>query len=343
MHCRRSQDPSASNRLTSKPSACSVNGLAALVCALFGLLGCGQQEIRVIERLPEPASPDRGRVQVRDGNLLTDKGTRLRGATLGIDASPDAALDQPLFDELAQGAGLNAFHVYLENYEDVTGVNAAQADQLVELTSQAGMYLLIGIGGGHGNGSFDLAKVRSFWDFYAPRYAERSHVIYEIQNEPELTCDAPLAAATLDMEREAYASIHAVAPSSHVAFFSFHGIPTAATLETSLDALTGVVDWSRASVGFHYAPACAPSADLPDVLAIGNNRGVAAFVSEITAGATVAETGVLEAARIGWFNFHWLVQERDLELFRSEHDAAAVTWCPDFGVWPQDAERCTAP
>lgn len=309
---------------------------------LGGLLGCDQQEIRAIERLPAPPSPDRGRVQVRDGNLLTDKGTRLRGAMLGIDASPDAAIDQPLFDELAQASGLNAFHVYLENYEDVTGVNVAQADQLVELTSQAGMYLLIGIGGGHGSGTFDLAKIRSFWDFYAPRYAERSHVLYEIQNQPELTCDAPLMAATLDMELETYQRIHAVAPSSHVAFFSFHGIPTPTTLETSLDALTGV-DWSRASVGFHYATGCARAGELSDVLAVSGSRGVAAFASEITTGATAADTGVLEAARIGWFNFHWLVQERDLELFRNEHDSAAVTWCPDFGLWPLDAERCTAP
>lgn len=329
--------------MTSKLPARSVNRLAALVCALFSLLGCGQQEIRAIERLPAPASLDRGRVQVRDGNLLTDKGTRLRGAMLGIDVAPDAALDQPLFDELAQGAGLNAFHVYLENFADVTGVNAAQADQLVELTSRAGMYLLIGIGGGRGNSSFDLAKIRSFWDFYAPRYAERTHVIYEIQNQPERTCDAPLLAETLEMERETYGRIHAVAPRSHVAFFSFHAIPTPDTLENALDALTGVVDWSRASVAFHAAPGCATTAELADVLAVSSGRGVAAFASEIAADASAAETGVLEAARIGWFNFHWLVQERDLELFRSEHDAAAVTWCPDFGAWPQDAERCTAP
>jgi hypothetical protein len=316
--------------------------MAAAVWALCSLLGCGQQEIRAIERLPEQL-PDRGRVQVRDGNLLTDKGTRLRGATLGIDAAPDAQLDQATFDELSQGTGLNAFHVYLENYANETGVYAAQADQLVELTSQAGMYLVLGIGGGRGNATFDLAKVRSFWDFYAPRYAQRSHVIYEIQNQPEQTCDAPFKAETLDMEREAYARIRALAPDTHIALFSYHGVPTAAALKSSLDAMVGLVDWSRASVAFHDGDNCATSAELPDVLAVSAGGPVAVFVSELTSGTPVAETGVLEAARVGWLNFHWLVQNRDLVAFRSEHDAAGVSWCPDFGSWPQDAERCTAP
>lgn len=213
----------------------------ALLLGVLACLGCGEQEIRAIERLPVPASSDRGRVQVRDGELFTDKGTRLRGATLGLDAAPDTVLEQALFDELSHESGLNAFHVYLENNDDVTGVNVDQADRLVELTSHAGMYLLLGIGGGHLRDDFDLEKVRSFWEFYAPRYAARSHVMYEVQNQPELGCDGPLRAATVEMEREAYARIRELAPDSHVALFSYHATPTAAALSSALDAMAGVV------------------------------------------------------------------------------------------------------
>ena len=314
--------------------------LAAL--ALAGLLGCGEQEIRAIERLPVPASSDRGPVQVRDGDLLTDKGTRLRGATLGIDTSPAVAFDQALFDELSHESGLNAFHVYLENYEDQSGANAEQADRLVELTSKAGMYLVLGIGGGHMNGDFVLEKVRSFWDFYGPRYAGRSHVIYEIQNQPELTCDAVFSAETLAMERETYARIRAVAPETHVVFLSYNAIPTAEALGGALDALDGV-DWSNASVAFHGLPKCVPSAELAQTLAASRDRGIAAFASEVPNDALFSETGVFEAMRVGWINFHWVVQERDLAAFRDGHEAAGVSWCPDFGTWPQVAERCTAP
>ncbi len=318
---------------------CWLGTWLGLVC----LTGCGQQEIRAIERLPAPASLDRGRVQVRDGNLLTDKGTRLRGATLGVDASPDAALDQALFDELAQQNGLNAFHVYLENHGDATGVNVAQADLLVELTSKAGMYLMIGIGGGDLNGSYDLAKVRSFWDFYGPRYAKRSHVIYEIQNQPELTCETAWPSTTLAMESQIYGKIRAVAPDTHVAFFSYHATPTSAVLSDALDAMQGVVDWSKASVAFHGSPTCVMASELPDLLMLARGRGVASIVSEVPNSAPASETSVFEDARVGWFNFHFIVQSRDLQTFRDDHDAAGVTWCPDFGTWPRDAERCTAP
>jgi hypothetical protein len=311
--------------------------------ALLGLAGCGQQEIRAIERLPVPASPDRGPMQVRDGDLLTDKGTRLRGATLGVDTSPAVAFDQALFDELSHESGLNAFHVYLENYEDESGANVEQADRLVEFTSKAGMYLVLGIGGGHLNGDFVLEKVRSFWDFYGPRYANRTHVIYEIQNQPELTCDAVFGAETLEMERETYARIRAVAPETHVVFFSYNAIPTAEALGGALDALNGVVNWSNASVAFHGTPKCVPSTELADVLSVSREQGIAAFASEVPNAAPFTETGVFETARVGWFNFHWVVQDRNLAAFRDGHDAAGVSWCPDFGAWPQDAGRCTAP
>ncbi len=311
---------------------------------LVGLNGCGQQEIHAIERQPAPAlvSPDRGRVQVRDGNLLTDKGTRLRGATFGVDANPSVPLDQALFDEMAEQAGLNAFHVYLENHSDETGVNVAQADLLVELTSRAGMYLMIGIGGGDLNGTYDIDKVRSFWDFYAPRYAKRSHVLYEIQNQPELTCDTAWPATTLAMESEIYTKIRAVAPDTHVAMFSFHATPTGAVLSDALDAMAGVVDWSKASVAFHGKTNCVASKDLLDVLALTRGRGVASVVSEVY-GPPASDTDVFERARIGWFNFHWIVQDRDFSVFRRQNDTATVTWCPDFGTWPEDAARCTAP
>jgi hypothetical protein len=203
--------------------------------------------------------------------------------------------------------------------------------------------LVLGIGGGHGNGTFDLQKVQSFWDFYGPRYARRTHVVYEIQNQPELTCDAPLAAETYDMERATYARIRAVAPDTHVVLFSFHAIPSTLTLTAGLDAMSGFVDWSKASVAFHAGDACVTTATLPDLLAVSRDQGVAIFASELPTTAPLSETAVLEAARVGWFNFHWVVQDRDLAAFRSEHDAAGASWCPDFGAWPQDAQRCTAP
>lgn len=310
--------------------------------ALFLVVSCGEYEISALERLPPPASPDRGRVQVRDGNLLTDKGTRLRGSTFGVDARPDFAFDQALFDEMATEAGLNAFHVYLESRSDETGVNVAQADLLVELTSKAGLYLVLGIGGGTAGGTFDIEKIRSFWNFYGNRYASRTHVIFEIQNIPEHTCDAPYQPETLAMEREIYAAIRAVAPDTHVALFSHVGIPTPSALAGSLDEVDGEVDWSKTSVAFHSEARCVEVDALGSTLEVTRERNIAAFISEVSQGE-LALSGTFEANRVGWFNFRFVVFERDFEIFRREHEDAGVTWCPDFGVWPEDSSSCRAP
>lgn len=325
--------------------------------------GCGEQQIRAIERLPsagasgseeepvvpdvpggmKPLTSDRGRVQVRDGNLVTDKGTRLRGVMFGLDnnAAP-VRFDPPVFNELSRETGLNAFHVYIENSTQVTGSKATQVDALVELTSEAGMYLMVGMGGGPEGGSFDLEKLVSFWSFYAPRYASRTHVIYEIQNIPDTGCDVAYQPETLAMEQEIYALIRELAPRTHVALFSFLAQPTGAALEANLDALEGIVDWANASVAFHTAR-CAGQDNLQQLRAVTQTRGIAAFASEMNILTSFATTKRLEAARIGWFNFEWFVRTRDLAAFREAHTAAAVSWCPDFGKWPEDSETCGAP
>jgi hypothetical protein len=279
---------------------------------------------------------------VRDGNLLTDKGTRLRGVNLGIDSgTPRVVLEPELFAELSGETGLNAFHIYLENPGDVTGARRAEADALVEMTSAAGMYLVLGIGGGLG-GTFDLEKIRSFWTFYAPRYAERTHVLYEIQNVPDAGCDAPYSSEALAMERTIYELIREFAPSTHVALFSFRAQPSGAALESDLAALARTVDWSKASVAFHAEP-CAGADNLAEILEVTRERGIAAFSSELQFRTSFERTAQLEAERVGWFNFEWLVLSRDLSEFRDAHTAASVTWCPDFGTWPEDSETCSTP
>lgn len=364
--CDGAQDPPRFNWLIlalSRPGPRTL-GLQALLCAALAG-GCGEQEIRAIERVPlpspsastdppdssEPPDPparptlrDRGRVQVRDGNLVTDKGTRLRGVNLGIDngSLPRVQLEPSLFEELSGQTGLNAFHVYLENSGDRTGARVAEADELVEMTAATGMYLVLGIGGGIAGGTFDLQKVRAFWEFYGPRYADRTHVLYEIQNIPDSACDVPYGADALAMERTIYERIRELAPSTHVAMFSFVAEPTAAALASNLAALEGTVDWSKASVAFHAEP-CRGADNLAELLAVTRRRGIAAFSSELQFRTSFEKTAQLEADRVGWFNFEWLVLSRDLGAFRDAHTAAGVTWCPDFGTWPEDSETCSTP
>lgn len=320
------------------------SGLLATGPLLFASVGCFDNEIRALEKLQTPpSSPDRGRVQVRDGSLLTDKGTRLRGVTFGVDVRPDFAFEPALFDELANSAGLNTLHVNLENPTHPSGVHAEIADALVELTSRAGMYLVLTIGGGNAGGTFDIDKARSFWSFYAGRYAARTHVLYEIYNIPEGGCDAPWQPATLAMELEMHDLIRANAPQSHIMLLSYADIPTPSALAGSLDGLGSSIDWSNASVGFHSRGNCVTLTDLPAVLDVPRSRRIAPLISEVHGDAPVSDTILFEQNQVGWFNFAWLVHDSDLNAFKELHTAAGVSWCPDFGDWPQAAGLCRAP
>jgi hypothetical protein len=331
--------------------------------------GCGEQEIRAIEALPlpsgsAPAKPDdppgeadggaagaagaagapsgteRERVEVRDGELVTDKGTRLRGVTLGIDVMSSAPVERELLSEMAEQSGLNAFHVYAGNFEEETGMHAAQVDELVEMTAEAGLYLVVAMGSGHSAGKFDLAKVRDFWTFYAPRYASRTHVLYEIQNIPDSACDVAFDDATLEMEREILGLIREHAPLTHVALFSFFYQPTTTALEANIEALGSDVDWSKASIAFHPQP-CKGNENLADLLEVTRAHGIAAIASEMKFFTSYETTERLESERIGWFSFEWLQGTRDMSKFRESHAAAGISWCPDFGTWPEDSETCS--
>lgn len=380
--CRNSQNPPRSKRLTIAATQLRFGPVERLlVCLALACTGCGEQEIRAIERLPPPTpvdsttppdetppeggaggangaggaggdgqSPpdpptvhDRGRVQVRDGNLLSDKGTRLRGVTFGLDANGAAFKFEPSFvAALSHQAGLNTLHVYAENSSQPSGSHAEEVDRLVEMTSAAGMYLVIGIGGGATGGSFNIDKVRSFWSFYGPRYASRTHVLYEVQNVPDPGCSESYKPETLAMEKEIYMLIRGFAPSTHVALFSFIAQPSGPVLKAALDALEGSVDWSKASVAFHTQP-CAGQNNLTALLEVARPRGIAVLGSEMAFTTSYETTAQLEAERVGWFNFEWLVLNRDLTAFRDGHGAAGISWCPDFGAWPEDSETCSTP
>ncbi len=277
---------------------------------------------------------------MRDGNLLTDKGTRLRGVTFGIDAQPDVLpLELGFFEQISHETGLNAIHVFLENYLDETGVYSNQADALVELTSGAGMYLVLGIGAGDAGGSFNIDKVRSFWNFYAPRYAARTHVVFDIHNFPDGACDVPYHADTLAMEREAYELIRSAAPNTHITMLSLGSTPSATALEGNLAALDGTVEWVKASLAFSTM-SCSGTDYLQDLLDVTRARGIAAISTYPVSLELLAR---LESERTSWFNFDWLVFNRDLAAFRQQIDSTGITWCPDFGSWPEDSQTCSTP
>jgi hypothetical protein len=288
----------------------------------------------------------RQRVRVAGTTLVTDKGTLLRGIDIPIDLTPAFPLNPRLFDDMAQRQGLNTVEVNLEYWGDATGSHLAQADQIVDQAGAAGLYVILSIGGGPpgnghlGNGWFDIDKIRSFWQLYAPRYKDRTHVFYQLQNQPDLSCSAAWPAETIAMEREAYTLVRSLAPETHIILFSYRETPTPALLGGAIDQIADVVDWSNASVGMGAIPNCVSTEQFADTFAIATSRRAPVFISALPTDGWESNTVELERDHIGWTSIRWLVHLSDFATFQSDHSLAGVTWCPDFGTWPQDSTTC---
>ncbi|MEM7262112.1 MAG: LamG-like jellyroll fold domain-containing protein, partial [Planctomycetota bacterium] len=157
-----------------------------------------------VEVTPPPA---RGRVQIVDNNIVTDNGLPLRGDTitladwnLGIYLDPHHWLEfrddfhlntiRLLVSRPPQyfsgGPGLDCFTPNYTCYDLddlVDGERTALEliDAAVDLARRVGMYIVIDY---HPVGGYDEADALAWWGEIAPRYANETHVLYELANEP---------------------------------------------------------------------------------------------------------------------------------------------------------------
>jgi hypothetical protein len=353
-------------------------GRAALLGLLVGAASlsfgaCGEPEARVVAVFPPDASaesvgtggtggdtplPDtagsagaapfvvpnqRGRVKVVGGKLITDLGTPLRGLTLPVDTGW-ALPDLVSLTQIAEQTGLNTLHVYLENSSLVTGSNAGAGDSLVLLAQQAGLYVEIGYGTGSAVVTFDQAKLTAFWKFYAQRYAGQTHVLYEIQNGPELVCSGTMAEKILAMERSTYATIRAGAPDTHVVFFSTNSIVQPSVMTDAITRLGATVDWSNESFGLDAAADCPPF-DLVKLVAAASVKSVPLLMNQLPAAAWGSYVTQFEQTQIGWMQFQYFAKSggtlaAQLTAYRNSVTSEGVTWCPERGTFPQDSSTC---
>ena len=115
--------------------------------------------------------------------FVADNGNLLRGMICG---------SNPSLIPVITNYGCNAVHLYAESAGNgySAGAMSNQVDAVVAMTRTNGLYLVLTIGyGGINNSNF----IYDFWNFYAKRYANETHVLYEIQNEA--TSGGPSTAA----------------------------------------------------------------------------------------------------------------------------------------------------
>lgn len=219
------------------------------------LVVCGG-EYNALTNPPSPlACTARGRVQIVDNTVVADNGALLRGAH-GWALNP-VYKDLSWWKDLKDTYHLNVVRLDTRitepdtstQLDDLVDVEAlfADVDVAVDKAEQAGMYIIID---NHSSCciKYNPELVRRFWEVAAPRYKDRTHVIYEVQNEPVPGNQGFTQAADIEFQEEMYHFIRQRAPETHIILWSFAKILR--NSKSSVDEAPSI-DYSNASVGVH--------------------------------------------------------------------------------------------
>jgi endoglucanase len=306
----------------------------------------------------------RGRPRLTRSTFVADNGQLLRGPFTSTEWTGPAPA-QNIAN--LRTMGFNAVHLYGENFNtnypnggSVPGYSMANIDSIVASTRTNGLYLVLTIGNGAYNGMYNSAYITNFWALYAARYANETHVLFEIQNEP-VAWGPPYSAANatppgaVNMEIAAYNVIRANAPDTPVLVFSyavFGGSGGASSAMTDIRAFNTAVFgnanavWTNLAVGFHgYAGADNTASAVSALI----SSGYPCFMTEF-AGSTWGYTGgsldidlttELERQGASWLTFQHVppdgVSDNIAEAIRYKNpvDNSGLSWASDYGNWPQ--------
>jgi hypothetical protein len=183
---------------------------------------------------PAPAEAARARAIVQDNNLVASNGEHLRGGPLTLSKKSfveDPAngtnwtLDPANWVRMKR-AGLNVGRVVLFDFQNrregemywTVNEILPYLDIAVDNAEAAGMYIVINY---HDVGGFTPAVLNEFWTAAAGRYASRTHVIYELANEPASWDSTAYTDAVLNNLGAAYKIIRDNAPNTPVIHLTF--------------------------------------------------------------------------------------------------------------------------
>ncbi len=271
----------------------------------------------------------RGRVTVDKQAVKSDWGTLLRGACWCQDCHGGT----PARGEFAaiKMAGLNSIHVYVEKNDDKpVGYEATHMDSIVEWCRQESLYVVMTFGNSH---LPSYGKVSEFWRFYAPRYADMTHVVYEIKNE---ACSATYHCAddAMQMYFDCYKIIRDVAPYTHAMFMSHSNLKGGInSCYEDIERLKAAnVDWTNASYAFHgYAPSAGEQEQM--IKSMGE-RDIAMSCTEFPFGGGLAQAYERAGISYFWFEACW-GGARTPGNIKGYLSGTGVSWQPDFGNWPK--------
>jgi len=206
------------------------------------------------------------------------------------------------------------------------GYSAERMDSIVSWCRQESLYVVMTMGGPIMRASLD--RLRAIWRFYAPRYADETHVVYEPKNEgcyATYHCDEQVMQAIKDC----YKIIRENAPYTHVLLLSHSNLKGGINaLFEDVERLGTDIDWSNASIAFHgYGTTGAFQEEAIKAL---SDAGYGMTCTEFPTGDGLEKS--YERAGISYMNFFVC---HSLANTCSYVKRLSATWQPDFGAYPQ--------
>lgn len=307
----------------------------------------------------------RGRPQLNAERttFVADNGELLRGpytSTEWTSATSESEIAN------MKNLGFNAVHLYAECYDinypaagsTAPGYKADEVDKIVAATRELGLYLVITIGNGANNGKHNAKWIHDFWALYAARYADETHLLFEVQNEP-VAWGPPYSnpnatpPGAVQMEVDVYQTIRAAAPDTPILLFSYAvlggkegGQAALRDIEVFNREVGGDPEeiWSNAAIGFHgYAGHKDTPIAVDELLAAGYPCVVTEYHGGKWGGAGGLDaelTASLERLGVSWLTFLTIpptgVSEFVTEpsAFKDRVEQSGLSWTPDFGTWP---------
>ncbi|MFH1427567.1 MAG: FG-GAP-like repeat-containing protein [Patescibacteria group bacterium] len=118
-------------------------------------------------------------------------------------------------------------------------------DRWVNNAAKYGFYAIIDY---HPVGGYNRLDVKEWWQIVAPRYKDKTHVLYEYINEPVKWVPNNYQQYDIDFQADGYKMLRALAPDTHLIFWSFANGREGMRLKADG---TNQINYSNASVGFH--------------------------------------------------------------------------------------------
>jgi len=204
-------------------------------------------------------SVPRGRVWIKNNTVVTDIGEPLRGGTFWLygwmSSKIDWAKTMAPWDSI-RNHGFNTVRLAVGYRPDHSGNLTIEQydtilDSLINIAQSKGMYAVVDFHPEPGYYDSSQGSGVEFWTHFAPRYKNRTHVIYEICNEPVFDQPSSYNVTVRNDLSNMYKICSDSAPETHLIFMSFCQTGYSGLDMNSVADLMTNVDWTKTSVGFH--------------------------------------------------------------------------------------------